>query len=228
MSVRGVSDGAASWDLPSVSLSGCSALFRWHAMRPTGERVPMSLLSTSWRLAISLGAPRPVIRGGYVLLRQRRQFWSPWLFVLAALLAVAGYAVQSAGDEAIPIAHAGKSREPNSLDRAGRGRGGRPAPSKLTVNDESGIIPLWMTTRRSRSGVERRRGEDSRPRGTPRRGREGERSARGGCLEHGPCPGARSHVTGTPCTRRCAVWKKPRLRSPSVERDHAASKARRT
>ena len=55
--------------------------------------------------AISLGAA-VVIRGVYVLLRQRRQFWSPWLFVLAALLAVMGYAVQSAGDEAIPIAHA--------------------------------------------------------------------------------------------------------------------------
>ena len=72
--------------------------------------------------AISLGAAA-VIRGVYVLLRQRRQFWSPWLFVLAALLAVMGYAVQSAGDEAIPIAQAGQEsrvEQPTETTRAVR------------------------------------------------------------------------------------------------------------
>ena len=29
----------------------------------------------------------------------RRQFWSPWLFVIAAVLAITSYAVQSAGEE---------------------------------------------------------------------------------------------------------------------------------
>ncbi len=55
--------------------------------------------------AISLGIAA-VIRSVYALLRERRRFWSPWLFLLAAVLAVAGYAVQSAGDEAVPIAGA--------------------------------------------------------------------------------------------------------------------------
>ncbi len=54
--------------------------------------------------AISLGVAA-VIRGVYVVLRKRR-FWSPWLFLLAALLAIVGWAVQSAGDKEIPIASA--------------------------------------------------------------------------------------------------------------------------
>jgi hypothetical protein len=45
--------------------------------------------------AITLGIAA-VIRGLYVLLRRQR-FWSPWVFLLAAVLALAGYAVQSAG-----------------------------------------------------------------------------------------------------------------------------------
>jgi hypothetical protein len=38
------------------------------------------------------------IRGVYVLLMGRR-FWSPWLFPLAAFVAIAGHTVQSAGEE---------------------------------------------------------------------------------------------------------------------------------
>ena len=45
--------------------------------------------------AISLGVAA-VLRGIYVLLRNGR-FWSPWVFLVAAVLAVGGYAVQSAG-----------------------------------------------------------------------------------------------------------------------------------
>lgn len=52
--------------------------------------------------AISLGVAA-VIRGIFVLLK-KKQFWSPWVFLTAAVLAIAGYAVQSAGDKEIPIA----------------------------------------------------------------------------------------------------------------------------
>lgn len=58
--------------------------------------------------AISIGVAA-VIRGIYVLLT-KRQFWSPWVFLIAAVLAIASYGVQSAGDEAIPIA-GGLARE---------------------------------------------------------------------------------------------------------------------
>jgi len=53
--------------------------------------------------AISLGVAA-VIRGGYVLLR-KRQFWSPWVFLVAAVVAIVGYTVQSAGEE-VPVADA--------------------------------------------------------------------------------------------------------------------------
>lgn len=39
-----------------------------------------------------------VIRGIYALLN-KRQFWSPWLFAIAAVLAIMSYAVQSAGEQ---------------------------------------------------------------------------------------------------------------------------------
>ena len=52
--------------------------------------------------ALSLGVAA-VIRGIYALLRKLR-FWSPWVFVIAAVLAIAGYAVQSAGEEVVPVA----------------------------------------------------------------------------------------------------------------------------
>lgn len=47
-------------------------------------------------LAAGLGVAL-VIRGIYKLLRGR-PFWSPWLFVIAAVLAIASYAIQSAGE----------------------------------------------------------------------------------------------------------------------------------
>jgi drug/metabolite transporter (DMT)-like permease len=55
--------------------------------------------------AFSLGIA-VVIRAIYALVLRQRQFWSPWLFLIAAVLAVGGYAVHSAGEEPIPIASA--------------------------------------------------------------------------------------------------------------------------
>lgn len=49
--------------------------------------------------AFSLGVA-VAIRAVYVVLMKRR-FWSPWLFPLAALVAIVGYTVQSAGQEEI-------------------------------------------------------------------------------------------------------------------------------
>jgi hypothetical protein len=54
--------------------------------------------------AISLGVAA-VIRGVYVLLTKRR-FLSPWMFVMAALVALAGSAVQGAGEVPVPDASA--------------------------------------------------------------------------------------------------------------------------
>jgi hypothetical protein len=45
---------------------------------------------------ISLGAAA-VIRGIYVLLTKRNVWWSPWVFVLAAVVSIAIFLVQSAG-----------------------------------------------------------------------------------------------------------------------------------
>jgi hypothetical protein len=61
--------------------------------------------------AVSVGVAA-VLRGVYVLLTTRRFFWSPWIFVIAAFLATAGYTVQTAGEEAVPLAgaSAGESR----------------------------------------------------------------------------------------------------------------------
>ena len=47
-------------------------------------------------LAAGLGVAL-VSRGIYKLLRGR-PFWSPWLFVIAAVLAITSYAIQSAGE----------------------------------------------------------------------------------------------------------------------------------
>ena len=49
-------------------------------------------------LAAGLGVAL-VSRGIYKLLRGR-PFWSPWLFVIAAVLAITSYAIQSAGERA--------------------------------------------------------------------------------------------------------------------------------
>jgi cation transport ATPase len=53
------------------------------------------LAAAAFSLAVAVA-----IRGVYVLL-MRRRFWSPWLFPLAAFVAIAGYTVQSAGAEDI-------------------------------------------------------------------------------------------------------------------------------
>jgi cation transport ATPase len=51
--------------------------------------------------AISLGVAA-AIRGLYVLLTKRR-FWSPWVFLLAAVVAIVSYSVQTAGEEVPPV-----------------------------------------------------------------------------------------------------------------------------
>jgi hypothetical protein len=50
--------------------------------------------------AINLGAAA-VIHGIYARLTNSR-FWSPWVFLIAALLSIAGYVVESAGEEPPP------------------------------------------------------------------------------------------------------------------------------
>jgi hypothetical protein len=48
-------------------------------------------------LAAGLGIA--VVSRGIYALRTRRPFWSPWLFLIAAVLAIMSYAVQSAGEK---------------------------------------------------------------------------------------------------------------------------------
>jgi drug/metabolite transporter (DMT)-like permease len=64
--------------------------------------------------AFSLGIA-VAIRAIYALVFRRRQFWSPWLFLIAAVLAVGGYAVQSAGEETIPVASAADNAYTNPV-----------------------------------------------------------------------------------------------------------------
>ena len=54
--------------------------------------------------AICLGIAA-LIRGLYVVPMKRR-FWSPWLFVLAVVVSLAGYVIQSGGEEVPPLATA--------------------------------------------------------------------------------------------------------------------------
>jgi len=49
-------------------------------------------------LAAGLGIA--VVSRGIYAWRTRRPFWSPWLFLIAAVLAIMSYAVQSAGEKA--------------------------------------------------------------------------------------------------------------------------------
>ena len=54
-------------------------------------------------VAIYLGAGLAValaIRGVYALM-PRRRFWSPWLFVIAAILTITSYGIQTGGDEPV-------------------------------------------------------------------------------------------------------------------------------
>jgi hypothetical protein len=82
-----------------VGFSVCVALWLLSA-------VPLALLSSdegggadvaAAYLAAGLGIA-VVSRGIYARLT-RRPFWSPWLFLIAAVLAILSYAVQSAGEE---------------------------------------------------------------------------------------------------------------------------------
>jgi hypothetical protein len=68
--------------------------------------VPLALLSSdegggadvaAAYLAAGLGIA--VVSRGIYAWRTRRPFWSPWLFLIAGVLAILSYAVQSAGDE---------------------------------------------------------------------------------------------------------------------------------
>jgi hypothetical protein len=55
--------------------------------------------------AVSLGVAA-VIRGAHVVLAKRhRTLWTPWVFLIAAFVAIVGYTVQSAGEVA-PVAGA--------------------------------------------------------------------------------------------------------------------------
>ncbi len=55
-------------------------------------------------LAAGLGIAL-VSRGVYTLLT-KRPFWSPWLFAIAAVLAIASYVLQTGGDKVIPLTRA--------------------------------------------------------------------------------------------------------------------------
>ena len=59
-----------------------------------GVGVAMAYLVAGFGIAL-------VARGIYVLLK-KRTFWSPWLFVTAAVLAILSYAVVSAGEKVDP------------------------------------------------------------------------------------------------------------------------------
>ena len=89
-----------------VGFSACIALWLLSA-------IPLSRLSSddggSVRVAIAYLAAgfgiALVTRGTYALLK-KRTFWSPWLFVTAAILAIMSYAVVSAGEKVDPVAAA--------------------------------------------------------------------------------------------------------------------------
>jgi hypothetical protein len=48
---------------------------------------------------LAAGLAIAVVSRGIYAWRKRRPFWSPWLFLIAAVLAIVSYAVQSAGEE---------------------------------------------------------------------------------------------------------------------------------
>jgi len=64
--------------------------------------------------ALSL-AVAVAIRAVYVVL-MKRKLWSPWLFPLAALVAIVGYTVQSAGEE--PVVLTAAPIEASNVDTA--------------------------------------------------------------------------------------------------------------
>lgn len=72
-----------------------------------GVGVAVGYLTAGFAIAL-------VTRGIYALLR-KRTFWSPWLFVTAAVLAIMSYAVVSAGEQVEPGAtHSERSGERES------------------------------------------------------------------------------------------------------------------
>jgi hypothetical protein len=84
--VVGFSVCIALWLLSAVPLA------RLSSDEGGGADVAAAYLGTGLGIAI-------VSRGIYAW-RTRRPFWSPWLFLTAAVLAIVSYAVQSAGDKA--------------------------------------------------------------------------------------------------------------------------------
>jgi hypothetical protein len=58
-------------------------------------------------------------RGVYTLMT-RRPFWSPWIFAIAAVLAIAGYVLQTGGDDVILVARAYRAEAPlTAVDHGG-------------------------------------------------------------------------------------------------------------
>jgi hypothetical protein len=67
-----------------------------------GREVVLAYLAVG---AVSLGIVF-AIRGVYVLLMRRKHIWAPSAFLIAAVLAMASYVVQTGGEEEIPLAGA--------------------------------------------------------------------------------------------------------------------------
>jgi hypothetical protein len=89
-----------------VGFSACIALWLLSAIplarlsSDDGGGVSVAVAYLAAGLGIAL-----VTRGIYALLK-KRTFWSPWLFVTAAVLAIMSYAVVSAGEKVDPVAAA--------------------------------------------------------------------------------------------------------------------------
>jgi hypothetical protein len=67
-----------------------------------GREVVLAYLAVG---AVSIGIVF-ALRGVYVLLMRKKQIWAPSAFLIAAVLGLAGYVVQTGGEEEIPIAGA--------------------------------------------------------------------------------------------------------------------------
>jgi hypothetical protein len=76
---------AALWLICTIPLARLSS--------DDGGGAAVASLYLAAGLAVALG-----IRGVYTL-TTRRPFWSPWLFVIAAILAITSYGIPTAGDE---------------------------------------------------------------------------------------------------------------------------------
>jgi hypothetical protein len=67
-----------------------------------GREVVLAYLAVG---AVSIGIVF-ALRGVYVLLMRSKQIWAPSAFLIAAVLALAGYVVQTGGEEEVPLAGA--------------------------------------------------------------------------------------------------------------------------